>query len=130
VKKEEVLNVRLRKLAKLRKEKSDLEKELKGITIEIETLSPEIVETMEAMGVTNLKLKNVGMFYLETQGYPIVKDSEILQNSLRKRGLGDIIKETVNYQTLRATCKELLENNEALPDGVEVFMKTTVRVRR
>lgn len=43
---------------------------------------------------------------------------------LRESGHGDIIRETVNPMTLKAFCKERLEDGEPLPPGVNVYQET------
>jgi hypothetical protein len=39
---------------------------------------------------------------------------------LRDNGRGDLIKETVNSGSLRATCKQMLRSGEKVPDMIEV----------
>lgn len=43
---------------------------------------------------------------------------------LKDNGHGDIIKETVNAQTLRAFAKERIEDGEPLPPGITTTMET------
>ena len=124
------LTKQLIRFAELKKEKDKWTQKLKEANVAIEGLSAKLVEQMETVGMTNVKLKKYGVFYLETQGFPNVTDQKLLYASLKERGFGDLIKETVNYQTLRGLCGELLKDNNPLPKGVEVFMKTSIRMRR
>lgn len=43
---------------------------------------------------------------------------------LREEGLGDIIKETVNAQTLQSTIKAYIDENEELPDNLAQCIST------
>ena len=76
------------------------------------------------------------MFYLKTETYASAvsdRKAELIE-WLKANGLGDIVQETVHSRTLSATIKEIMEESDELPDGLEglinIHEKTTVGLRR
>lgn len=121
---------KLEHFGRLRVKKDKLEAQLEVVDKEIEAEQPILVDLMQKLKMQNMTVKKLGIFYLETKSYPNVKDDRLMRTWLRKNSMGEIIKETVNYQTLRSLCNERLKANEEIPEGVEVFMKTQVKLRR
>ena len=124
------------KLKALRDRKAELESELKDVGAEIENTDYRLALMMAEDEVQNFTRSGT-MFCLttKTRASAAAGYREELYAALRQNGLGDIITETINANTLSSTVKGLIEeNNEALPgwlDGlVNVFDKTTVSVRK
>ncbi|MDR0531133.1 MAG: hypothetical protein LBG83_03595 [Oscillospiraceae bacterium] len=123
-------------LKALRDLKADLEAQLKDTNAKIDDTDYRLSEVMAEDEVQNFTRAGV-MFCLTTKTRASasagLKDDLFV--ALRENGLGDIITETVNANTLSSTVKGLIEENgDALPtwlDGlVNVFDKTTVSVRK
>lgn len=126
----EDMKEKLSSFGKLRTKKDKLKTELKLIDEQIEQEEPGLVEIMEKLKIQNMTLPKIGTFYMEAKAFPQVKDNEKLIKWLNNNERGDLVKETVHYQTLVGICRELLEGNMEAPDGVEVYMKRQIRLRR
>ncbi len=68
-------------------------------------------------------------FFRRTDNYPRVKDQEGLFRWLNEIDRGDMVKPTVNSQSLRSLMIERLKENQPMPDCVEVFSKNRVATR-
>jgi hypothetical protein len=124
------------RLAALRGEKDDAEAILKKINSEIERTEYALAAAMLDSETPNFT-HGGAQFILttKTRASAVAGDKEPLYEALRENGLGDIIYETVNANTLSSTVKGLIEENgDALPgwlDGlVNVFEKTGVTVKK
>ena len=116
-------------LTTLNNRKKELEQELKEINADIETVNENLVAEMVENEIQNFKRNNI-TYYLQTQYYASIVAEESAQSqffdNLRKEGYGDIIKETVHPQTLKAFVKEQINSTE---DGeLPKYMKGLVNV--
>jgi len=118
------------KLKQFLEEKSELEEATKNINTEIDRLQGQFVEAMELHKIKNFEIKDLGKFYLHSSIFSKIINREKLFADLKEKGVGDLIRETIYPQTLRAYTKECLENKNEIPQGVEVYTKTTVRIRK
>jgi predicted nuclease with TOPRIM domain len=123
-------------LKRLRDLKADLEAQVKDTNAKIDEVDYRLSEMMAETETQNFTRAGT-MFCLTTKTRASaaagVKDELFV--ALRENGLGDIITETVNANTLSSTVKGLIEENgDALPCWltglVNVFDKTTVQVRK
>jgi len=117
------------KLRQLLEEKKELEEATKNINTEIDRLQGQFVEAMQILKLKNFEISDIGKFFLHSSLYSKVVNKEILFEDLRAKDAGDLIREVVNPQTLRAYVREQLENSNTIPAGVEVFTKTVVHMR-
>lgn len=121
------------KLAALRDRKEEIETEKSNIEKQIQTVSQEMMVTMRNLGCQ--KFTTDRTFYIESVSRPSIKDAEKAYEFLREVGCGDIIKQTVHAQTLKAVFKELMESGKidtfsCEDKGITVFVDEQVRVRR
>lgn len=116
-------------IRKLRDTKSAMKIELKAIEDELSLRNEKVVDFFEAHKLQSLKMKGVGNFFLNRELYPKVVDKEIVVEWLKKTGDLDLIM-TFNTNKFKAYYKERLENKDSLPEGVEAFTKTDIRVRK
>src|SRR5690606_37020534 len=113
----------------------ELEELLKAVNAEIEEVDRQLSELMLAEEIQSF-VRGGRMFYLKTETYASAatgRKPELIQR-LKDHGLGDIVQETVHPRTLSAAVKEMLEEDDELPEGlselVNVFEKTTVGLRK
>jgi hypothetical protein len=118
------------RLADLRRDKDRLEAELVLLNKELEAQSQKLVDRFERMGLVNIKVDGLGIFYRTTMAQPKVIDEAGMFADLESRGMGDIIRRTVNYQTLRGTINELREKGAPELRGVDIFEMQAVRWRK
>ena len=137
---EEVKNVEMFDLAdtlrELQEKKALLQEELKDVNGQIKDTTGLLSEQMINHEIQNFS-RNGRLFYLTTQQYISVVASmrEQLHETLREKGFGDLVKEAVHPQTLRAFVREQIEeNDDEVPewlDGlVSVYEEDQVRTRK
>lgn len=123
------------RLVELRERKGRLQDELKAVNAEIENVDHRLAEAMTLEELQSFS-RDGRLFYLKTETYvsPTAGARPRLIEWLKENGFGDIVQETVHHRTLSATVREMLDEDDELPDGLEqlvnVFEKTTVGLRR
>lgn len=122
------------KLKDLRLQKSELELQTKGVNQEIENVMTEMIGIMTTEEVTSFN-RNGTTFSLVTTEYPAPEPDKKgeLWEAMKANGFEDLF--TINSQTLSATVKELIsENDGVLPTWLEglikVAEKNTIRVAK
>lgn len=105
-----------------------LESQQTELEQEINTLTEELVTVMDDEGVPRITIGNT-TFYRKNDKYPRVKDPDAMFRWLNDIGRGDMIKPTVNQQSLRSLCNERDRENQEVPDCIELFVKKRVGTR-
>ncbi len=111
------------RLKDLRTAKSELDAQVKGINEEIDAVTVEMINLMTTEELTSFN-RNGTTFSLVTQQYPAPEPERKndLWDAMKTNGYGDLF--TINAQTLSATIKELMANNEGvLPEWLEGLVK-------
>lgn len=114
----------------LKQNKEVVEKKLKEINEQITNLQPRFVEAMEDENIDKFSVPKLGTFSLFSGLYPKVENEEVMVEDLRAKGYQSIIKQVVNWQTLRALVNELIGQNRPIPEGVSVTPVKEVRLRK
>lgn len=127
------------RLTKLLARKKEIDQMWKSVNAEIETVNEMLTAEMVNNELQNFKRNNI-TYYLQTQYFASIVAEESAQDqlfdNLRKEGFGDIIKETINPQTLKAFVKEQITTSDEgeLPEYmrglVNVYTKDKVNTRR
>ncbi len=123
------------RLKGLKEQKKQLEDTLKDINAAIEETNEKMVQIMTQQEIQNFNRAGQ-LFYLNTRTFasPAAGQQEALYSWLKENGYGDLVKETVYSQTLSAFIKELLEEDDELPEElqklVNVYEKTIVGVKK
>lgn len=112
----------------------DIDCQKKLLNKEYDDVSADLLQIMNAMGMTNFKTE-FGTFYINTSRFPKIVDQVKAFAYLRELGAGDIIKETVNSMTLRKTYSELEEAGTldifaAEANGIVAHTEESVRMRK
>ena len=122
------------KLKDLREEKSEYESKVKKVNEEIENVTLEMIDLMTTDELTSFN-RNGTTFSLVTTEYPAAEPSRKseLWQAMKENGFEDLF--TINSQTLTATVKELIaENDGVLPtwlDGlIKIAEKNNIRVMK
>lgn len=111
------------KLKDLRLQKSELEVQTKGVNEEIDGVMTEMIGIMTTEELTSFN-RNGTTFSLVTTEYPSPEPDKKgeLWEAMKENGFEDLF--TINSQTLSATIKELiLENDGVLPTWLEGLIK-------
>lgn len=114
----------------LAKQRAALEAEVDAIKQQIAALDARILEEWERSETNRVTAQGCTL-YLHAQRYASVLDDVALPTALRDAGLGDIVKPTVNRNTLTATLKELADTS-GLPDSLAgiVELRQTMVLRQ
>jgi hypothetical protein len=109
---------------------------LKNTNATIETVEQELVNAMIAEEMQNFT-RNGLTFYLLPKLYasPVAERKQELFAWLKANGYGDLVQETVHYNTLKAWVKEQMkENYDELPEELKpllnVYEETGVGIRK
>ena len=123
------------KFSDLKVMKKGLEVEQKNNNWELEQVGEELVQAMLEEEMANF-VRSGQMFYLSTKIFANAdktRKSELFE-WLKKNDYGDMVQETVNANTLAAFVREILDEQEKLPEQldqlVNVYEKTLVGMRK
>jgi prefoldin subunit 5 len=123
-------------MVQLQNRKAELSSELDALAKEIEELNTTLLEDFAKDGLSSVKTDVDGSkvtLYLRRDVYAKVLDPLRLNDVLRSEGLGDLVKETVNAQTLRAKIREW-EDEGGIPASFDTVLTSSevysVRVRK
>ena len=109
--------------ASLTTEKRKAEAEVDKLKAQLGDLEEKLVNSFAEAGIQNVKTATGQTVYLNREVFAkLVGDPAKARTALRRAGLGDFIKETVNSQTLRAYVREV---EEVLPKGLQPYIDVT-----
>lgn len=111
------------KLKELRAKKADLDIQVKGVNEEIDGITTQMIDLMTTEELTSFN-RNGTTFSLVTQQYPAPEPERKgeLWETMKANGFEDLF--TINSQTLSATVKELIANNDGvLPNWLDGLIK-------
>jgi len=124
------------KLKAAKDHKKELEAQVKEVGKEIEQLDLALSDAMAEADLDRFS-RNGSTFYLTSRLFasPAEGRKEELMQTLKDRGYGSIVVETVNVNTLASFVKELMaENGDAVPEWlagvVSTFEKVSVGIRK
>ena len=120
----------------LRDQKEEAEEALKELNAQLDGIEQLLATRMEDQGMSNFKLASGGQFILKDEPHTSVKDKTAVREWFEKQGLKEIL--APPWSTLNAMVKGILEDPidpatgepRAMPDGIDVFMKTSVQRRK
>ena len=117
------LGILVAEFAKKTGERRRVEAKLKKLIADLAVREERLVNSFAEAGIQNVKTATGQTVYLNREIFAkLVGDPAKARTALRRAGLGDFIKETVNSQTLRAYVREV---EEVLPKGLQPFIDVT-----
>lgn len=125
----QALEVKLNRLAELKWDKSRLENEQRELSLSIRELEGECATEMDKIGMKNAKYKEAA-FVRTHKTEPSVVDEDALFADLKKRKLDSVIKTSVGFMALVGLCNEMEKTGAAPLDGVTIYKRPTVTVKR
>ena len=109
--------------AALTAERRKLESEVNAIKRDLADREAKLVEAFGEAGIQNIKTASGQTVYLNREIFArLAGDQEEAHAAFRQAGLGDLIKEVINAQPLRAYVREMAE---ALPEGLRPYIDVT-----
>ena len=117
------LSTLVSEFAKKTGERRKLEAKLKKLATDLAAREEKLVEGFAQAGIQNIKTSGGETIYLNREIFAkLVGDQKKAKTALRRAGLGDFIKDTVNAQTLRAYVREM---DEVIPKGLQPYIDIT-----
>lgn len=110
-----------------RANKKQREDEVSQINIHLESLSQLLCADLESSQLQKVQLGTGETVYVQVEPYCSVQDRQAVLDWIRKKKLTAML--SVQWQTLNAFVKECLVNGKPAPPGVNVFLKTSARLR-
>ena len=118
-----ILSDLVKDYADMTAERRRLEGEVNQLKITLANLEEKLVGEFAQAGIQNVKTSAGQTVYLNREIFAkLVGDPKKARTALRRAGLGDFVKETVNSQTLRAYVREM---GEAIPKGLQPYIDVT-----
>jgi hypothetical protein len=93
----------------LQEKKEKLKNELSLVQLKMDRMEQELIDCMQNEDLESFKDSNYGTVYMRNSCRAQLLDHDVAFQWLRDNGYGDIIKETVNSNTLSAIVKDLPE---------------------
>lgn len=108
--------------------KEEISDEEKEINLNLEALQQILSERFENEGMQSMRLTSGHLLYLQDEPYAKVDDKDKTNQWFVEQDM-DVMRQ-VPWTSLNALVKERMKNLQPLPDGVSVYMKTSVKVRK
>ncbi len=108
-----------------RKLKDEVEALLKDVNLRLTAITQMLDEKFDEQGLDAVRIDG-RLVSVSRKPYPIVTDPEAYLKWVIRKGLKN--KLSVHWQTTRAIVTERLENGEAPPPGVEVYLQPSFRL--
>jgi len=114
-------------LVQARQQKDALEDLVKAQNLVIEAMNQELVDLLESLDFTSLKLGSGVSISIKDDVYCSVRDKHAFHAWIREQGLEDLF--SVHYQTMSSMVKEALLEGKETPPGVDPYFKQSIMVR-
>lgn len=109
-------------------QKKDLEDKVDVLKTKIhEAKTVTIPPLMEKYDILEVRIEHAGLLKKKPIIYASYSkaNEEVIFEWLRERGDGDLIKPTLNHRTFESYARELVEENEPMPDEIKVHPVVT-----
>jgi hypothetical protein len=111
---------KLKEFTELNKRKKELDAELKEVKKKMSDLEEQVVNEFEEEGIDSVKVNGMNVYLKQEIQVSVNGDKERANQVLIDLGLGDLVKETANIQSVKAWYRERRrEYEEALFHGDE-----------
>lgn len=107
---------------KLKREFEDADQKLKG---DEESIELAILKFLQDSNINSVRT-DFGTAYRQEDIIPTCADWNVFYDWVRKNDAFDALEKRIK----KTYVKEMMENNQPLPDGVNVIRKNVVRIRR
>jgi hypothetical protein len=125
----------LREYARLDALAVEQEKQFKATSAKRDVIEAQVIEKYAMEGVSSLKIEGLGSFPMTTMTRASIKaDQSEAGIALMKKYYPDLVKETVNAQTLSGFVSNAIKNQQELPadlmEKLNVFKKQYISWRK
>lgn len=108
-------------------EKKRLEALEKAQNLIIAACEQELVDMMEALDFTNVKIEGGMSLTIKDDIHCTVKDRQAFLHWISENDMEDLL--SVNYQTMSAMAKNRLLEGQPLPTGIDTYFKQGITLR-
>lgn len=117
----------VRELIRLRERKSELNGKLSDVEDRLKKLTPILLDEFAQAGVQRITVDGKTIYHSRRVwvGRADGVDLEEFMDVLREEGLGDLVKASVNSQTISAWYREQEDLGEPIPDRLSEVMKVS-----
>jgi len=113
-------SVKLKRFVELEKERRDLEGRINSIAREVEGLEQFLLTEFEEAGMSSARVDDITVYtHRQLWARPKEGNMETACKILKQVGLGEVVKESFNMNTLSAYVREKDRSGEKLPEGFE-----------
>jgi hypothetical protein len=105
-----------------------LEEQRKNLQMTKTAIEQELLQAFEDDDLSSVKLTDGTLVYQQDDPYPSVRDRGGLMKFIKKEKIEGLM--SLPWQTLSSIVKERLMSGQSVPEGVEVFMKSSIRKRK
>ncbi|MEN6605886.1 MAG: hypothetical protein ABFD60_01485 [Bryobacteraceae bacterium] len=112
----------------LRLQQNELEAKMENIQLSLEAITQMLETQYEADGTTSIRLVDGFSVTLQIEPYALVKDRDAYRKWAIAEGLERLM--ALPWQTTNSITKERLLTGKPEPDGVEVYAKTKLVLRK
>lgn len=121
-------------LVELKLQKGKLEAEVETIKGKIKVLGDEFIQYSKNHDISGIKVNGMLVSFMTTPRTSI-ENTEAAFEYFRSINMGHLIKESIHYQTLNTTVKDLIENDQLDPEeapamGLKIYDQEVVRIAR
>ena len=123
----------IKALFKNKAERDKVESKLEGIKGEQGVIEQVIISKMERAQLTETAVAGAGKIFVKPKSFFSIKteNQPLVFGAFKKsKNFKELVKETVNYQSLQSAMSEYYEKNNKVPDGIDMFVKTVVNTRK
>jgi hypothetical protein len=117
----------LQEFVDLENDRRDLELRLKQIKERRQELEEKLLSQFEESGVQSMRVNGMTVYMHRQLWANHNGDKETTVQALRASGLGDMIYETFNSQTLSAWVREMEDIDTEIPEAVRPHLKLSER---
>jgi len=114
-------------LVACRAEKKEEETRIAAVNLEFEALAQLVLGKLEDEDLHSINTNDGVTVYAKASVYPSVQDKALLFQWIKKTKAVHLL--TVQFQSLKGLCSDLLSNGKDIPPGVKCFLKNGIGVR-
>lgn len=109
------------------REQKDLERQAKQLGNKYQACSELLVERWSEDKLNSKRRSDIGGLSRHDSLFARITDMKKFKVWAKENGIGNLVQETVNHNSLTSTVKELIKDGNKLPEGIGIFTKSAIR---
>ena len=120
----------VKKLVEYKALKADLEDQLKEVRKKLDEVEEVLIQQVLNSGMKSVKFPGLGNFSLFIKEFPRIIDQDKFYGYLETSGQQEMIRKTVNAQTLRGWWNGMTSKPVSTDIGLEVYTQPSISTRK